>query len=128
MKTWKIPTAVAQTFAANDYVSACSASIKCDLELAEGFMDYYIEFGKTIPTIAGNLSRCVYSPCGEEHDVSANGELIGITITEGRLQGKKKVTLEEPINCYFWAEYNENGVMLDGHCTMSPDGLSVNKS
>jgi hypothetical protein len=98
------------------------------MELAEGFMDYYIEFGKTIPTIAGNLSHCVYSPCGKEHDVSANGELIGITITEGRLHGKQKVTLDEPINCYFWAEYDENGVMLDGHCTMSPDGLSVNKS
>lgn len=128
MKNWNIPTAVAQRFAANDYVSACTATINCDLELAEGFMDYYIYFGKTIPTIAGDLSRCVYTPCGEVHDVEAHGELLEITITDGRLEGKKKVALEEPINCYFWAEYDENGVMLDGHCTMNRDGFQSNKS
>ena len=128
MKTWTIPAAVAQKFAANEYVSACTATISCDLELAEGFMDYYVEFGKVIPTIAGDLSRCVYNPCGEVHDVSAHGELLQITITKGRLTGKKQVTLEEPINCYFWAEYDEDGVMLDGHCTMTRDGLVSNKS
>lgn len=91
-------------------------------------MDYYIYFGKTIPTIAGDLSQCVYSPCGEVHDVSAHGELLQITITDGRLEGKKKVTLDEPINFYFWAEYDEDGVMLDGHCNLNSDGLQSNKS
>ena len=128
MKTWKIPAAVEQRFAANDYVSACTASIKCDLELAEGFMDYYIYFGKVIPTRVGDLSQCVYTPCGKEHDVSAHGELLTITITDGRLEGKKKVALEEPINCYFWAEYDEAGVMQDGHCTLNRDGFQSNKS
>ena len=128
MKTWTIPMAVGQQFAANDYVSACTATIQCDLELEEGFMDYYIYFGKTIPTIAGDLSQCVYTPCGKEHDVSAHGELLNITITDGRLEGKKKVALEEPIDCYFWAEYDEEGVMLDGHCTLNADGLQRNMS
>lgn len=128
MKTWEIPVAKAQKFAANDYVSACTATINCDLELAEGFMDYYIYFGKTIPTIAGDLERAVYTPCGKVHDVSANGELLTITITDGRLEGKKKVALEEPIECYYWAEYDENGVMLDGHCTLNADGFQSNKS
>ena len=128
MKTWTIPAARAQQFAANDYVSACTATITCDLQLAEGFMDYYIYFGKTIPTIAGDLDRAVYTPCGKVHDVSAHGELLTITITDGRLEGKKKVALEEPINCYYWAEYDENGVMTDGHCTLNADGFQSNKS
>ena len=128
MKTWTIPVATAQQFPANDYVSACTATINCDLELPEGFMDYYIYFGKTIPTIAGDLSRCVYSPCGKVHDVSAHGELLKITIKDGRLEGKQYVTLDEPFDCYFWAEYDENGVMLDGHCTLNADGLQSNKS
>ena len=36
MKTWTIPVATAQQFAANDYVSACTYEILCDLELPEG--------------------------------------------------------------------------------------------
>ena len=131
MKTWKLPAAVAQRFAANDYVSACTASINCDLELAEGYIDYYIDFGKTIPTIAGDLSRCVYSPCGKVHDVGAYGELSEITITHGRIMvdGKKtRVELPEPINCFHWAEYDENGVMTDGHCTLNREGFTSNKS
>ena len=36
MKTWTMPVATAQQFAANDYVSACTYEILCDLELPEG--------------------------------------------------------------------------------------------
>ena len=128
MKNWTIPVARGQQFAANEYVSACTATINCDLQLAEGFMDYYIEFGKVLETAHGNLERAVYSPCGEIHDVNAHGELLEITITHGRLEGKKKVALEEPINCYFWAEYDEQNRMEDGHCTMNRDGFVSNKS
>lgn len=136
MKTWTLPVAVASKFAANDYVSACTATINCDLPLGTDpdgnpYIDYYIEFGKTIPTIAGDLSRCVYTPCGEEHDVNAYGELLEITITHGRIMkngNKTRVELPEPINCFHWAEYDEDGVMVDGHCTLTRDGFQSNKS
>ena len=131
MKTWNIPTAVAQRFAANDYVSACTASINCDLQLAEGYIDYYVEFGKVLETAYGNMSRAVYTPCGKIHDVNANGELLEITITHGRIMvdGKKtRVPLEEPIDCYYWAEYDEQNRMEDGHCTMTRECFTSNKS
>lgn len=128
MKTWTLPSAVASKFAANDYVSACTATINCDLQLQEGFMDYYINFGKELQTAHGKLSRAVYTPCGEVHDVNAHGELLEITITDGRLDGKVYTKLDEPITCYFWAEYDENGLMEDGHCTLTKDGFQSNKS
>ena len=129
MKTWTIPAAAAQKFAANDYVSACTATIECDLPIPEGWYKLRINFPEPIPTIKGMLDTVVYNPCGEKHDVDVHGELIPITITHGlEYKGGPDVALEEPINCYFFVLYDENGTMVNGHCTLTADGFQSNKS
>ena len=129
MKNWIIPVASAQKFAANEYVSACTATISCDLALPEGAYKYVIYFDRPVETRVGTLTECVYKPCGEVHDVSAHGELQTITITEYlQKKGGSKITLDEPINCYFWVEMDENNIMQDGHCTLNADGFQSNKS
>ena len=35
MKSWKKPEAIGQQFVANDYVSACSITVKCDYRTGE---------------------------------------------------------------------------------------------
>lgn len=129
MSIWKAPVAVAQKFAANEYVSACTATIECDLPIEYGWYKYKIDFGKTIPTIKGDLSSVYYNPCGEEHEVDIHGELIPITITEGYpKKGDPSTPLPEPIDCYFFVEYTEDGKLLNGHCTLYADGFKTNKS
>ena len=132
MKTWTIPVAAAQQFAANEYVSACTATINCDLELADGYLAYDIEFGKTLETAIGPRTWVSYKPCGKTHDVSSHGELLEITIHDGTAMvdgvKTKNHPLETAITCYFWAEYDEANVMQDGHCTLNADGFQSNKS
>ena len=71
-----------------------------------------------------------YNPCGYEHDVDVNGELIPITITHGRetSSSSSPVELPEPINCYYFAEYTEDGLLRNVHCSLNEDGFQSNKS
>ena len=129
MSIWNAPVAVALKFAANDYVSACTATIDCDLPGSDDWYKFKVDFGKTIPTTKGDLDNLFCSPCGKKHDVGLAGELLSITITEGyQEKDGPVVSLEEPISCYFFVEYAEDGVLKDGHFTMDADGLESNKS
>lgn len=129
MKTWNRPKAIGQEFAANEYVSACTATIECDLPIPNDWYKLRINFPKPIPTIKGMLDTVVYNPCGEKHDVDVHGELIPITITHGlEYKGGPDVALEEPIECYFFAVYDEDGVLVNAHCTLTADGFQSNKS
>ena len=130
MKTWTIPVATAQQFAANDYVSACTATIECDVPL-NGYYRYILKFDEPFHTYDGKtITQMNYNPCGYEHDVDINGELIPITITHGRETSSSSpaVELAEPINCYFFAEYTESGLLKNAHCTLNADGFQSNKS
>jgi hypothetical protein len=131
-KTWNIPVAVAEGFVANEYVSACTATIDCNLVTPEPYIALDIEFGKSIPTVIGDRTWVSHNACGKVHEVGTHGELSEITIHDGTamVNGVKtqNYPLEEPIVCYFWAEYDENGVLIDGHCTMTKDGFQANMS
>ena len=56
MSIWSAPVAVALKFAANDYVSACTATIDCDLPGSDDWYKFKVDFGKTIPTTKGDLA------------------------------------------------------------------------
>jgi hypothetical protein len=130
MKTWTIPVAAAQQFAANDYVSACTTTIKCDLDL-NGYYRYFLEFEEPFYARPDKASYTMnYRPCGEVHEVDSHGELFEITITKARETSSTSplVELPEPIHCYFFAEYGEDGLFVDGHCTLSEDGIQSNMS
>lgn len=120
---------VCQYFAANDYVSACTATIKCDVPL-NGWHRYILEFDEPFQTYDGkSIIQANYNPCGKEHEVGIHGNLLNITITDGRkVSGGSPVPLDEPINCYLFVEYNESGLVRNFHCTLGEDGFQSNKS
>ncbi len=133
MKTWNAPVAVGQRFAANEYVSACTATIKCDLDM-NGYLIYMIPYSDPV-VIAHNgaeYTELPYKACGEEHSVELGGELREITIyTAGRRdENNQRVydTLETPITAYYWELYNEEGQLVDMHCTSNPNGYQANMS
>lgn len=132
MKLWTIPVAAAQQFTANDYVSACSAEveIKCDLPLPADLDRYILNFDEPFHTYDGKIiSQMRYNPCAKVHEVGVHGELKPIQITQGRKKsGGEIIELDEPIDCYFFAEYTEDGLLKNVHCTLSADGLTSNKS
>lgn len=132
MKTWTNPMAVAQQFAANDYVSACTAMINCNVPVEEGFDSLIHEYGKTVEVAFGVGERTYgyYTPCEEPyHSVSAQGELVETVMTEGILAGSsKRAKLDEPITCFTWFVHNDEGLVTDVHATLTRDGFEANKS
>ena len=107
MRKWSKPTAVAQKFAVNDYVSACGYEILCDIETA----DYN-----------GNLYA---SACGVKHVVGRDTEFYDYTFTKGgpNHNATGVVTLETPIATKYWIEVNEAGEMVNGHFT-APENVA----
>ena len=136
MKTWNTPAAVAQHFAANEYVSACTASIDCNVPLEEGFTYYHHAYDKAMLCATSPEPSLrtfgYYSPCSAKHDVSIHGELDEHTFTEGYVLGSDgkytKTELSAPIDCYVWFEMDEAGVVQNVHATMTRDGFVSNKS
>ena len=136
MNTWNVPRAVVQQFAANEYVSACTATIDCNVPIADGFYCYRQDYGKTVIVAGGVGERTFgyYTPCGETHDVSIHGEMITTTMTKGYVYNddgsvnKNPVDLEEPITCYVWFEHNEDGLVENVHATLTRDGFVSNMS
>lgn len=136
MKNWNIPAAYIQEFAANDYVSACTATIDCNVPVEAPFGYYIQEYGKTYECQGvGPRTYGYYSPCGAKHDVGAHGELVKITMTQGLIPDANgeynrnlRVDLPEPVECYAWFVMNDEGVVQNVHTTLSPDGFEANKS
>ena len=142
MKTWTNPMAVAQQFAANDYVSSCTFTLTCDVPL-NGFTQYTIFMDQPYPVcekLATNedgstiyLTQTTYKPCGAPHyGMSTNGKFFPVTFTEGLKDGKIQ-QLPEPISCYGWVEYcdcDDHDVphIINGHNSMSDVMYDANKS
>ena len=141
MKTWNNPVATVQEFVANEYVSACTFTLTCDVPLEEGFKQYTIFMDKPYPICGGEgktggtLTQTTYKPCAAPHtDMSTNGEFFPVTFTEGApIDGSPVRKLSEPIECWGWAvfcEHDHDGVphIVDGHCTLSNVMENANKS
>lgn len=135
MKNWNIPTAVVQEFAANEYVSACTATIDCNVALEEGFSYYHHAYDEPMmcATKPDPSLRTFgyYSPCSATHDVSIHGELDEHTFYEGYqlIDGKYvKAELSAPVDCYVWFEMDEAGIVQSVHATRTRDGFVSNKS
>ena len=142
MKTWTNPMAVTQQFAANDYVSACTFTLTCDVPL-NGWTQYTIYMDQPYPVcpeLATNkdgstiyLTQTTYKPCAYPHtDMSTNGKFFPVTFTEGLKDGRIQ-QLPEPIECWGWAQYCEHdhdGIphIVNGHCTLSNVMENANKS
>lgn len=130
MKTWNIPVAVAQKFAANEYISACTATINCNLNMSD-YAVYWIPYDEPVIVNGETYDELPYTACGETHDVALNGQLSQITISKaGKVVNGAKVNvdLETPIQCYYWELYDEEGHLTNMHCTTSADGFQSNKS
>ena len=102
MKNWNKPEAIGQEFAANEYVSACTLTVKCDYwpkglsgrikqldvpDSIEGFADWY------------------YEPCDTEYTYDVNvTELKKVTFTNeayGEPVG--------PYTAYYWIQTKDDG-------------------
>ena len=139
MKTWTIPVATAQQFTANEYVSACTFTLKCDVPM-NGFTQDAIELPKHYPVCngkggtAGYVQSTTYKQCQEPYhpDISTNGEFVPVTFTYGQKNGKL-TNLDAPIDAYFWAMFCECDThdephIVQGHATMSNVLNDANKS
>ena len=126
MKTWTIPVATAQRFAANEYVSACTYEILCDLELPEGAKCLQIPapFDYNRDGIIDDGKNLYYSPCGAKHSVATNTEFYDYTFTIGstKFNNQGLFRLDEPIVSKFWVELDSNGNLHDAHFT-APENL-----
>ena len=145
MKTWTNPVATTQQFAANDYVSACTFTLTCDVPLLDGWKQYTIYMDQPYPIctelVPANedgtpqyLTQTTYKPCAAPHtDMSTNGAFFPVTFTEGATYENGIQQLPEPIECWGWAvfcEHDHGGVphIVDGHCTLSNVMTDANKS
>lgn len=143
MKTWNNPMATVQEFVANEYVSACTFTLTCDVPLQEGYSNYTIFMDQPYPVCpkaATNpdgstiiLTQTTYEPCGAPHvGMSTNGKFWPCTFTQGN-KGGKIVKLDEPIECWGWVEYcdcTDHDVphIINGHNSMSNVMHDANKS
>lgn len=127
MKTWKCPVAIAQKFAANDYVSACVYEIKCDLPVPEGAVSLQIPapFDYNQDGIVDDNQNLYYDPCGVVHTVDTATEFYEYTFTHAsttfNINGVFK--MEEPITAKFWVELDSAGRLYNAHFT-APENLA----
>lgn len=79
MKTWTIPTANAQKFAANEYVSACF-SVRCVTPNNNALGRYLYEDTNNSGTFEKDIDKCLFDPgivfdgCGGYHTVTIQGD------------------------------------------------------
>lgn len=126
MKTWTKPAALGMQFEANEYVSACTYEILCDLELPEGAKCLQIPgpFDYNNDGIVDDSANNYYSPCGAKHSVAVSTEFYDYTFTIGstKFNNQGLFKLNEPIKAKFWVELNDKGQLVNAHFT-SPENL-----
>lgn len=118
MKTWRIPKATAQQFAANEYVSACEPMyLNCDLcadHVGPGkeYERLHIQGTFEGGSMDGQTQHASFYGCGAEYIETQCGELSKLTVTHYRssveVEGAEAcgnhwiIPMETPIEAYFW--------------------------
>lgn len=118
MKNWTIPAAVAQQFAANEYVSACDPMLlNCDLcidEVGDGkkYPRLHIHGTMLGGAMDGEEVHANFYGCGAEYLEVQYGELSKLTVTHYRygseVEGAEPcdshwiLPMETPVEAYFW--------------------------
>jgi len=137
MKNWTMPVAAAQTFAANDYVSACDPMLlNCDLcidEVGDGKKYPRLHIYGTMQggAMDGETVHANFFGCGAEYLKVECGELSKMTVTHYRygseVEGAEAcgshwiLPMETPVEAYFWM-----GKDGRGHATLAD--FELNKS
>ena len=127
MKTWTIPVATAQQFAANDYVSACGYEILCDISTPDGIKHLQIpdSFDWDQDGTVDYNGTSYGSACGEKHVVGRDTKFYDYTFYRGgpNPYAQGVVDLETPIQAKYWLELNDAGQMVNIHFT-SPENVA----
>lgn len=133
MKTWMIPEATAQQFAANDYVSACTLQIMCDFTLPKGAAYAHVLSNNTVDfdgdgKIEGNTDG--FEPCGKLHNAKTDTEFSYYEFTSGWTSNMNTVTFDAPVKLAYWREMDESGKVVNVHVTAPENILNAeaNKS
>ena len=120
MKTWKTPVAVAQHFAANDFVSACTMQILCACELPKGADSVRVFKENTVDFDNDGVIEGVndgFMPCGEVHNASVDTEFFSYAFSGGWTPSNATVTFDTPVTLSCWREIDESGNVVDVHIT-----------
>ena len=130
MKSWRKPEAVGQEFAANEYISACSVGVLCDVTLPDGFVGLYVSRGQGDFNGDGDSMDdwgLTGSPCGTIHNVARDTEFFTTTFSQGVTDWETLDTakFETPVEVVWWRELNEEGKVVDIHWT---DPANINKA
>lgn len=107
MKSWRKPKAIGQQFVVNEYISACTVTVKCDYWPTDVNWPYYDLLVPTrIKGGAPGVDVSKYdSPCNTEYTYDVNvSALKPITFTQEG--GGDDIA---PHSAYYWIELDENG-------------------
>lgn len=137
MKTWMMPVATTQKFAANEYVSACEPMyLNCDLcaDVAGPGKQYervHIQGTMQGGAMDGQTIHARFYGCGQEYIETECGELSKLTVThyqsDKEVEGAEAcgnhwlIPMETPVEAYFW-----EGSDGRGHGTLA--NFELNKS
>ena len=108
MKTWMKPAAIGQEFAANDYVSACTITVKCDY-WPDG-VDKRLHYDLMVPaSIEGGTPGVdvgmYYTPCNTSYTYDVNvTALKPVVFTQDG--GGEDIGSH---SAYYWIELEEDG-------------------
>ena len=104
MKTWQRPAAVGQEFAANDYVSACNVTVKCDY-WPEG-LNRRIHYQLLVPDEIEGFAGDYYGPCEEKYTYKVNASDLHPVTFEKDDWG---ADLGASYTAYYWVAPKDDG-------------------
>ena len=121
MKYWKKPEAISQEFVANEYVSACSYQIMCDVDIPDGAAVLYVPNGSNVDFDGSGDYHDDWgicgSPCGTVHNVDRDTEFFYHTFKYGLSHDDHTVTFSTPVEVAWWRELDASGNVVDLHWT-----------
>lgn len=126
MKTWTIPVANAQQFAANEYVSACTLQIMCNFTIPNGAVYAKVAQGNTVDFDGNGEIEGInhgFEPCDKVHNAATDTEFFYYEFTEGWNANMNTVRFDNPVTLAYWQERNEMGEVVNVHIT-SPDNIT----
>lgn len=112
-KIWSAPEAIAEQFAANEYVAECGDENRvykftCDAPAGTLCVDYDND---------GDVDRFPgFSPCGEKHESP-----VSDTYYLGYVDRNRNKKQDDGEAAYIWLEFYPWGEVADGHATANLD-------